>query len=485
MKPPPKMSRKKRRNCFFFFSLIKHTTCEWRAVTKKKFFSAKMKKRKAVFALDDIDEQLLKKQKEEVGSPPEQDSDAKPKPKHNSNAARSNIKRNKQHLFSVITDAELENPETTVIANPMSTLYEFNTVHALSNKKSTKDLSEQSKSERETLLMKELAQMKTKELSNGTGQKYKKKMDPERGRFSRHDTIENDDKVKEFFKTEEEAEQEKLKMDLSSFSQYEEDNILFKHLEQEERRRDESYREDARDNAASMHRKLVEDEEDNEDATSYFAQPNSKILLEEVNVAYCAQFLREPLFAFERNCKQESNCVAKIMYVQHPDSVEDTMASREMICREFLLPSQKEKFDRLKQLPVYRQACLLCKRLLTTYTYKKNEKENREPLEIIQDHYNTVGVENGGYPLDACLHPVANKNQKSGSKVTGIARPFRRFSAVDYVPSTEKLLDENGQVVEVRCFIETPLNFPIAPVVDIAITRQNPSIATTAKPRLA
>jgi hypothetical protein len=97
-----------------------------------------------------------------------------------------------------------------------------------------------------------------------------------------------------------------------------------------------------------------------------------------------------------------------------------------------------------------------------------------------------VGVENNGYPLDSCLHPVANKNQKSGSKVTGIVLPIRRFSAADYIPSTQMIpnIEKDGELIEVRCFVETPLNFPIAPVVDLIIKRQTPSAVTTDKPFL-
>jgi hypothetical protein len=499
---PQKRQKKtlKKKGKLFFFSTIK--IYKTQIIRDPK--AQTMKKRKGIFSLDDFDEQLSKRQRENIGDglPQHQQSEIiaevmpelvqedKTQPKRKTKA-KAKIKRSKQHRFSVLTNAEIEDPEQTVIANPMSTMYEFNTLHETGNKKSTKELADQFKSERETLLLNEIANLKSNEAEKPAvkresgGQKYKKKMDPEQGRFSRHDTPENDDRVKQFFKTEEEREQEQIKMDLAAFSKYEEDNILFRYLEEQERRRDETYRTDARENSSSMNRKLSEQE--SMSGSSYFDQPNSKILLEEVDVKYCAQFLREAVFKFERNCKQEDNCVAKKMYIQHPDSIEDSATARDVICREFLLPSQKEKFDKTGALPIYRQACLLCKRLLTTYTYKKNEKENREPLEIIQDHFNVVGAENGGYPLDSCLHPVANKNQKSGSKITGIVRPIRRFSAVDYVPSIDKITDMEhpGEFIEVRCFVETPLNFPIAPVVDIAITRQNPFTVTTEDSHLA
>jgi len=40
---------------------------------------------------------------------------------------------------------------------------------------------------------------------------------------------------------------------------------------------------------------------------------------------------------------------------------------------------------------------------------------------------------------------------------------------VDYVPKVEEILDQDnpGQLIKVRCFAETPLNFHIAPVVAI------------------
>lgn len=485
-----------------------------------------MKKRKEAFSFDDISEQLFKKQKEEIekmstiGDDPINENNKKKttkkprKSKKNNDVANSAIQNN-QHLFSVLTESEMNNPDV-IVANPMSTLYEFETLHGQSNKKSTKELFDESKEERGSLIMTELTKLKKKETSSSpstkreaTGQKYQKKMDPEHGRFSRHDTLENDDKVQDFFKTEEELEQQKIKLDLSAFSEYEPDNILFQFLEEEEKRRNDIYRNDAQENASSMGKKILskerEETQENDDLeqedemsteqqdekhlekhSEYFTQKNSKYFLEEVNPEYCEKFLREPIFSFERNCKREEKCVAKTMYIRHPDCVEDTPMARTAICREFLLPSQQQKFDKTKDLPIYRQACLLCKRLLTTYTYKKNEKENKEPLEIIQDHYNTVGVENNGYPLDSCLHPVANKNQKSGSKVTGIVLPIRRFSAADYIPSTQMIpnIEKDGELIEVRCFVETPLNFPIAPVVDLIIKQQTPSAVTTDKPFL-
>lgn len=496
-----------------------------------------MKKRKEAFSFDDISEQLFKKQKEEIekmsmiansatieGNSIHENNKKKTtkKPRklknnnniNNNNNTANHLIQNNQHSFTVFPESEINNPNV-IVANPMSTMYEFETLHGLSNKKSTKDLLDESKEERSSLIITELTKLKKKETSSSfatkrepTGQKYQKKMDPEHGRFSRHDTLENDDNVKDFFKTEEELEQQKIKVDLSAFSTYEPDNILFRFLEEEEKRRNDIYRNDAQENASSMGQKMLskereeaqeqgpeneqdmlfeqQNEKNLEKYSEYFTQKNSKYFLEEVNREYCENFLREPIFSFERNCKREEKCVAKTMYIRHPDCVEDTPMARTIICREFLLPLQQEKFDKTKDLPIYRQACLLCKRLLTTYTYKKNEKENKEPLEIIQDHYNTVGVENGGYSLDSCLHPVANKNQKSGSKVTGIVRPIRRFSAADYIPSTQMIpnIEKDGELIEVRCFVETPLNFPIAPVVDLIIKQQTPSALTTDKPFL-
>jgi hypothetical protein len=175
-----------------------------------------MKKRKEAFSFDDISEQLFKKQKEEIekmstiGDDPINQNNKKKttkkprKSKKNNDVANSAIQNN-QHLFSVLTESEMNNPDV-IVANPMSTLYEFETLHGQSNKKSTKELFDESKEERGSLIMTELTKLKKKETSSSpstkreaTGQKYQKKMDPEHGRFSRHDTLENDDKSSRFF----------------------------------------------------------------------------------------------------------------------------------------------------------------------------------------------------------------------------------------------------------------------------------------------
>lgn len=438
-----------------------------------------MSKRKAAFSFDDLDDQMLKIAKiDELPKKKIKAADSTQKPTTTAKSAN----KSRSNRFA----KDNSNLKEEEIVNEMESLNSFDALHTLSNKRSTQHLAKQSQEETSSLLMHELTllQRKEKEANNAVGvnQKYKKKMDPENGRFSRHDTEQTALETQKYFLQEE--EQLNFHGVPSAFKDYEQDNEFFKVLEQEESKRDHQYRDSARDNVSSLEKTLtfsvssIEDFENTKEQEElnalhphqeYFAQKNSNFIPEETGVSYCASFLREAKFKYERNCKKEENCVSKKMSLRHPDTVEDAQGARGWICREFLLPSQQKKLDSERVLPLYRQLCLLCNRLLTTFTYKKNEDENKEPLEIIQDHCNTIGVENDGYPLESCLEPIANKSQKIGFKITGITRPIRRFSAVDYVPKIEEILDQDnpGQLVKVRCFAETPLNFPIAPVVAI------------------
>jgi hypothetical protein len=461
-----------------------------------------MSKRKSAFSFDDLDDQMLKAtSKETLKQSPKKKIKAADSTQKSTTTAKS-ANKSRSNRF----EKDNSNLKEEHVVNEMTSLNSFDALHTLSNKRSTPHLAKQSQEETSSLLMHELSllQKKEKEANNNNGgqQKYKKKMDPEKGRFSRYDTEETALETQKYFLQEE----ERLNFHgvPSAFTEYEQDNAFFKVLEKEESERNNKYRDSARDNVSSLEKSLgfsffsiegsettgkQEEEEINASHPhqEYFEQKNSNFIPEEIGVLYCASFLREAKFKYERNCKKEENCVAKKMSLRHPDTVEDTMGARGWICREFLLPSQQKKLDSERVLPLYRQLCLLCNRLLTTFTYKKNEDENKEPLEIIQDHCNVIGVENDGYPLETCLEPIASKSQKIGFKITGITRPIRRFSAVDYVPKVEEILDQDnpGQLIKVRCFAETPLNFHIAPVVAIKIQPQSmPYIALTEVPSL-
>ncbi len=463
----------------------------------------KMSKRKGAFSFDDLDNQILKEtRKKPIPKKKPKletiDDDTKSNRSVPATTSAKTAKRSRNKIFPVKT-----NNNTSGVKPFSETLNTFDSLYTKSNKKSTIDLKTQANQEQDSRVIQELTLLQRKEKENV--QKYQKKMDPDNGRFSVYDTEETNAEIEEHFHNEELQYMDPKFSKVFRFSEYEEDNIFFKFIEEEERERDNKYRHEAQQNVLSLSKTLSATAVPSSDLNTtppspppqhphqeYFDHPSSSVIPEKAGVSYCASFLREAKFQNERPCKKEENCVAKKMSLRHPDTVEDTLGNRGWICREFLLPSQQKELDSKNVLPRYRQSCLLCNRLLCTYIFKKNDRDDTEPLEIIQDHCNIVGnADNDGYPLETCLGPIANKNQKIGGKFTGITQPIRRFCAVDYVPKLLNILDLDnpGEWVEVRCFVELPLNFQIAPVVAIKTphstnARSIPLTVSTDLPRL-
>lgn len=244
------------------------------------------------------------------------------------------------------------------------------------------------------------------------------------------------------------------------FSKYETNNPFFDLLREEEEYRKTSYR-DAITNSI-----VTERIKDTLDSYKYVTQPNSKYIPEKTTPDYCRSFMRRALGDKygERECKKGQNCIFLLMAQHSPDTVEDGIIGG-FIAKEFLLPSQLKIWQEQGKLPARRRLCIGDNRLLCTYRFKEKEEKNEDSLEILQDHCNTIDTEGkcdgSGYSIENCLTPVANRNQKSGARVTGIVEPIVMFNACDYTYSTMEINDPEapGQLIQIECAIERPLNF--------------------------
>ena len=159
--------------------------------------------------------------------------------------------------------------------------------------------------------------------------------------------------------------------------------------------------------------------------------------LEHVSRKYCEDFLRQPKGDNygERQCRKGPMCVFVLMATRFPDSLENYTSEDGFVCREFLLPTQLEKWKTEKILPQERRLCLGCNRLYTCYWYYINVRRGKEPDEILQDHAYEVGKD-GEYNMDYCLNYT---NTQPGARWTGIARPFVKFSADTFIYSRMEL----------------------------------------------
>lgn len=153
------------------------------------------------------------------------------------------------------------------------------------------------------------------------------------------------------------------------------------------------------------------------------------ILREKCTPEYYADFTREARGADygERPCSSGKRCVCMLMALQWPDSLEEVLPEHAFVCREFLLPSQKQHYDRTRELPVARRLCLPCNLATTTCNVKLHERRGTTPLEYLQDHCVAVDTESGGYDMRYCIAPA------SGTRWNGIVAPFLAFSAAHYV----------------------------------------------------
>lgn len=337
---------------------------------------------------------------------------------------------------------------------------EFNSFFRSSNKASTEDLKRDLEEELEKkleievdLLEKKKNEMipeskEEKSMEPKDKKKYQKKIDKKSGKFSKFDTYDVMDKVAEFFGSD----------IVDKYGNYDKNNIYFKRMREIEEERRRKYRDPI---YASL--KLGGKDE-------YFDSINSKITLEECSPSYCQKFMTRALGEQygERLCKKKQECKVLFMFSKSPDSLEEKGSNEGFIMREFLLPSELKVWETEGLLPTFPKCCIICNRYDTTYHYKYHEEENSEPLELLQDHYNSICNDLGGgdgYPNELCLQPCANRNQKSGKRYTGIEMPIIRYDLIDYTKGIVKKPHpfKIGEFIEVECLVERVINFQIAP----------------------
>lgn len=301
--------------------------------------------------------------------------------------------------------------------------------------------------------------------------KYQKKLNIEKGRFSKFDNEAIMAEVNSYFGG---NGNEFL------FEGYNEDDPLLKKWREKNKEKDMEYRNAVRLSVNEEKvEKVLNDQKENINlkdgnwATSeYFSKAISKNGLEKVTPSYCREFECQPLpngeEIGERLCANREGCIGIIAYMKSPDSIEDSINGNGFICREFLLPSELQKWEIEKVLPEICGLCILCRRYESTNLFEIHAEENTSPQELIQDHWNSISTENeiDGYSLENCLPPVQNRNSKSGPRKTGIELPILKFSKSDYIPQMRKRFDpRTKEFIEVKCFVERPLNFRKAPAV--------------------
>lgn len=186
--------------------------------------------------------------------------------------------------------------------------------------------------------------------------------------------------------------------------------------------------------------------------------------LEQVDAIYCTDFLRESRPEFhERDCYFGRQCIFMHLGLIYPDSVgdlNDASPSNTFIGREFLLPSQLERWRTLNELPANRNPCLGCNRIMTTFMVRQNEIKRTIPHTIFQDHMYLVTShysqsDRAAYNISNCLVPAREGNWN------GIVAPFVEFNANNYVYSRiEKPCSPySSNTREYKCVIEKNLNF--------------------------
>lgn len=164
-------------------------------------------------------------------------------------------------------------------------------------------------------------------------------------------------------------------------------------------------------------------------------------------------FLVEPEPGKHRSCVQGQNCLCLSMAARYPDSVEEVNAdSNGFVGREFLLPTQLERFQKEGRLPLFQRHCLVCNRALTGVVYTQKLHEGEEPDFMVLDHSYTKLDQPGEYRKNACLSIVLN-NQK-----TTVCKYFVDFSAnrYEYVRKRGKRMLVEINVTQQQDFRQAP-----------------------------
>lgn len=152
----------------------------------------------------------------------------------------------------------------------------------------------------------------------------------------------------------------------------------------------------------------------------------------------------------ERPCVNGDKCICRWLAIFRYG--EETDAA--FVCREFLLPSQLDDFQKTGRTPKVQGKCLLCTRYFTSYVYTLarnvpdfcpksciaiqtfgNAIECANPEDEAATHANAVGGADG-YRADVMLYvdeKWANTSASRGAFGTLLWRPIVRFNSSDYV----------------------------------------------------
>lgn len=195
------------------------------------------------------------------------------------------------------------------------------------------------------------------------------------------------------------------------------DYEIFRIMIEEEREREKSYLEQTR---AHIHFDKV--------------TPPSYKDIEECSKEYCTDFFREPrgIKYGERQCRLGKQCIMNAMAIPWPDTIQEISPDDAFVCREFLLPSQTEDYEKYGTLPEDQNLCLPDNRLHTMVMYFSHIKNNTEPMELLQDHFNLID-QPGEYSSACCIYPNPTE-----SRWTGIVRPIVKFSYSQFIYGREK-----------------------------------------------
>lgn len=209
---------------------------------------------------------------------------------------------------------------------------------------------------------------------------------------------------------------------------------LFATLAEEERQRDELYRNDGRECF---------------DDTLELEMVDPPKVTKEYNV----EFLRESrgIQFKERDCGRGEACILNYIPTVYPDSIADVKPEDAFVCREWLNPIQKAHLNETGELPETPQLCYQDNILLTNFRYYRYMHKGEEPKEILQDHQIVIGGP-GEYRQSDCIPPVLGNGN-----FTGLPRPFPKFSANRLV--YDKTKDPDNQDRLLKCVVEQNMDF--------------------------
>jgi hypothetical protein len=188
--------------------------------------------------------------------------------------------------------------------------------------------------------------------------------------------------------------------------------------------------------------------------------------LEEIDKIYATSYLIEARgkeFG-ERQCFYKQKCIFMILPISYPDqvgSLDGNYPEDSFICKEFLLPSEEKIYTITGELPPQVHPCLGCNILRTTFAWYYYNKNKKEPLEHLQNHYykvadNPLLEDDSTFNEDHCIYPSTVEN-----KWNGISRPFLKFSANKFIFGKRKKVinSKTLETTDLKCANFIGINF--------------------------